>query len=239
MTKRPGPRNGRLSAALALLLATITLGCATTGRPRREPVLDRLTVAEFIVTPTALEDADTTSRDWFRDLLVGTATKTAQRAALEWQLARVLEDNGGMSEETRHLSGFVSIPVALPPEYRGSHAAFRKGFLARARLELRNHRGDLVATAEAGVRWGQVRWTTGSPKTRRARRPEASLIDAVELAVERAVWQLLLKLHATAHAEEALGLAGEESHSGQGVPGAVLSAADFSQERPGRVLVSA
>ena len=206
---------------------------STTGGPRREPVLDRLAVARIIVRAIALEDAGTTGRDWFRDLLAGQATATARRAALEWQLARGLEDGGGMCEEIRHLSGFVSMPVFLAPEYRGSRAAFREGNLALAQLELRNHRGDLVATAGASVRWGQVRWTTGGYKTRRARRHEASLIDAVELAVERAVRQLVLKLHVTARTEEALGLAGAESHSGEGVPGAVLGAANASKKRPG------
>ena len=42
--------------------------------------------------------------------------------------------------------------------------------------------------------WSQVRWTTGGHKMRRARLSDLALLEAVELAVERAVRQLELQL---------------------------------------------
>lgn len=202
MTQRPGPRNGRLSATLALLLAATVLGCATTGRrPPKEPVFDRLTVAEFSVIPIVLEDSAARSSDAFRERLADVATGTAQRAALEWQLARVLGDSRGTEAKTPHLSGRVSIPVELPPGYSGWSAVFRKGQLAVAQLELRNHEGVLVAAAEAALGWRQGDWTAGSAKTRRNRPAAESLTLAVELVVERAMEQLVLRELAAAPME--------------------------------------
>ena len=73
----------------------------------------------------------------------------------------------------------------------GSKAAFRKGTLAETRLQLLDEHGVLRASAEATVRWGQVRWTTGGHKARRPRPPEAALIDAVEAAVNQAVRRIV------------------------------------------------
>lgn len=178
------------SAALGIVSALSTVGCTTLASPPREPALDGLVVTDLAVIPMVLEGAEADGRAWFRDLLSQQASATARRTALEWQLARSLNSQAG-STQALHLKGHVSIPVALPPEYRGSRAAFQEGHLAVAQLVLIDHGEAIVATTEVNVRWDQVRWTTGSHKTRKARRPEASLIDAVELAVERAVRQLL------------------------------------------------
>ncbi len=196
--RRPG--TGRLWAVVGLLSAVAALACATAGPAPREPLLESLVVPGLVIEPVALEGADASSRDWFRELLAEQATATARRASLERQLARVLDSNA-TAPGNWQLSGRVSVPVALPREYRGSRAAFQEGHVAVARLELLDHRRQQLATVEASVRWPQVRWTTGG-KTRRVRRPDAALLDAVELAVDRAVRQLVLQLPLAAHAEE-------------------------------------
>lgn len=73
--------------------------------------------------------------------------------------------------------------------------------MAVARLKLLDDTGGPVATSEASVGWGQVRWTTGG-RIRRAHRPDAALLDAVELAVDRAVRQLVLQLPLGANTDE-------------------------------------
>jgi hypothetical protein len=82
------------------------------------------------------------------------------------------------------------MPIALPPGVIGSWAAFRKGTLATARLVLAGPDGGALATATVAIDWNDVRWTTGGPKLKRQRRPEAVLIDAVERAIQLAIREL-------------------------------------------------
>lgn len=177
----------------ALACLAVTLSACATALPPPQSVLGRLTVTSITVVPTNLGDAAAGGREWFQKLLVGHATATARRMSVEARLAERVEP-GPESHQTHVLSGSVSMPIALAPEYRGSHATFQKGPLAAVRLELRDPTGALVGAVEATVRWKDVRWTVGGPKTRRARRPDAALIDAVELATERAVKRLTSEL---------------------------------------------
>ena len=185
--ERKGGYDCRRWAALASL--AVTLGGCATALPSPKPVLGRLAVASFVIEPTPLGDADASDREWFQELLAGHATATARRVSIEWELADRVEQSRE-PPRIHVLSGSVSVPIALPAAYLGSHATFQKGALAVARIELRDAQGALVDTQEVTVRWRDVRWLRGGPRIRRPRRPDAALIDAVELASERAVKRL-------------------------------------------------
>lgn len=153
------------------LLATTLTACASlTPSPR--PVLDRLAIAGITIVPTSVGDADASDREWFQEILADQATAAVRQISIDKQLAQQVEPEGSQTEALL-LSGTLAIPIALPPEYRGSHAFFQKGALAVARMELRDSNGTLLTTVEATVHWKDVRWTRGSHKTRRARRIES------------------------------------------------------------------
>ena len=76
-----------------------------------------------------------------------------------------------------------------------------------------------------------MRWTTGSPKTRRARRLDASLLDAVERTVERAVRKIVLELRAAALAQEEHGFVRLGSCGGEQASYPVLGVHNAVQER--------
>lgn len=171
------------------LLATTLAACASFSLSPR-PVLDRLAIARITIVPTSVEEADASDREWFQEILADQATAVVKQISIDEQLARRVEPEGPQAEALR-LSGTLAIPTALPPEYRGSHAAFQRGALAVARMELHDSDGTLLTTVEATVHWKDVRWTRGGHKTRRARRIESSLIDATQLAMKRAVEELV------------------------------------------------
>jgi hypothetical protein len=189
MSAQAAPRRG--FAVSALLLSIGAGSCATAPAPRGAPLFDRVEVRALVVESVPLPGTEP-ERQWFAALATEQATASARRLALERGLAEVIELEAERS--TPILSGRVSLPTALPPEYRGSRAAFVDGQLASALLQLHDDRGRLLASAEAAVDWDDVRWTTGGPKLRRARRTDAALLDAAELAIERALRRLLVEV---------------------------------------------
>lgn len=180
----------RVCTGLTILAMTLA-GCATMPATSSEPLLGALEVDEVAVESSAGGDLSAAEREWFRELLGNQATARARRAVFEQRLAGVVGRAPAGAGESYRLVGQVSLPVALPSEVRGSRAAFTKGNLATARVELLDGRGRLVATAESFVDWGEVRWTTGGPKMRRAKDPDLALVDAAELAIDRAVKDLI------------------------------------------------
>lgn len=176
--------------ALSLLVAVGATSCATAPAPGGRALFDRVEVRAFVVEAAAVAGAEP-GREWFAALAAEQATSAARRLALERGLAEVVELDPAPAAATV-LSGRLSMPTALPPEYRGSRAAFADGVVARAQLELHDGTGRLLASAESAVEWDDVRWTTGGPKLRRARRPDAALLDAAQLAAERALRRLLV-----------------------------------------------
>ena len=188
--------------SIAIVVGLAVAGCATYRPPSGEPLLAALEVEGVIVEPIAMEGASTAGREWFESLIETRASATAQRAALEHRLAAIVEAAPAARPESHRLGGSVSLPVALPSDLRGSRAAFTEGDLATARVELRDGRGELVAAADSRVEWVDVRWTTGGHKTRRAKDPNVALLDAAELAVERAVKRLIRELRAAAIAAQ-------------------------------------
>lgn len=188
----------RNTAIVGLAMA----GCTTYRPPVGEPLFAALEMDGVTVEAMAVEGARTAEREWFQALVAAQASAAAQRTALEHRLAGIIETAPARRTESHRLSGRVSAPVALPSELRGSRAAFTEGVLATARVELRDARGELVSTADSRVEWGDLRWTIGGPKTRRAKDPDLTLLDAAELAVERAVKRLIGELRAGATAPE-------------------------------------
>ena len=185
-------------AARGCWLLLALAGCATAPRAGTEPLLPRLAVSDVVLEPVA-GGADT-GRRWFRTLLADQATASARRAAVEHRLAAVVESGGGPGEGYQ-LTGRLSVPSILPSDLRGSRAAFKSGVLALAHLELRDAGGVLVTSADASLRWKDVRWTTGGPKTRRARRVDAVLLDAADRAMNRAAVELVSRLGRPAASE--------------------------------------
>lgn len=185
-----------LSLRTTTILGLAVVGCAAHRPPSGEPLLAAVEVQAVTVEAIAVEGASPAGREWFRGLVAAQASAAAQRAALEHRLAGIIEAAPAGRAESHRLVGRVSVPVALPSELRGSRAAFTEGELATARVELRDGQGALVAAADSRVEWGEVRWTTGGPKTRRAKNPDLALLEAAELAVECAVQRLIRDLHA-------------------------------------------
>lgn len=169
-------------------------GCSAVRPPAGEPLLATLEVDAVSVEGVPLEGASPAGRDWFRALLAEQASAAARRTAFEHRLAAVIGHSPGDVAESHRLAGHMALPVALPSDLRGSRAAFRKGDLATARVELLDARGRVVAAADSSVGWAEVRWTTGGPKMRRARDSDLALLDAAELAIERAAKQLIDEL---------------------------------------------
>lgn len=167
---------------------------ATASPPPKHPIYESIAVPEAVVNAVPVDGADPDNeQQWLRELLVGQATATGRRALIERKLCRVVKAEA----DGYQLQIEVDVPIALPPGIVGSKVAFRKGTLAVARVQLLDGQGDLRAAVEATVRWGQVRWTTGGHKARRARPPDAALIDAVEAAVDHAVRRLVRTLSAS------------------------------------------
>lgn len=167
---------------------------ATASPPPKHPIYESIAVPEAIVNTVPVNGADPDNeQEWLRALLVGQATATGRRASIERKLCQVVK----VEADGYQLQIEVDVPIALPSGIVGSKAAFRKGTLAVARLQLLDEHGDLRADVEATVRWSQVRWTTGGHKVRRARPPEAALIDAVDAAVGQAVRRLVRTLSAS------------------------------------------
>ena len=176
-------------------LLTLTIASSVTGAPpARNPIHEIVAIPEATVNAVVVDGEEPDDDDeWRRELLIGQATATGRRAAIERKLCQVVE-----AEADGYLLQIkVDVPIALPPGVVGSNAAFRNGVLAVARLQLRDKTGALLADVEATVRWGQVRWTSGGHKVRRARPPEAALIDAVEAAVNQAMRRLVRTLSAS------------------------------------------
>ena len=175
--------------SIVVLLALLFSGCIASARSNR-PLLRELEVGKITVEAAHVGRADSEDREWFRALLEEQAAAAAGRTLLEENAAAAVRRSPSDAAEGLRLVGRVSVPIALPPDYRGSRAAFQKGHVATARVELLNGPGE-VASAQSVVRWADVRWTTGSAKTRRVRNPDLALIDAAELAVRRAVRELV------------------------------------------------
>jgi hypothetical protein len=170
-------------------------GAATAGPPPKHPIYESIAVPEATVNAVPVSGAEPDNeQEWLRQLLVGQATATGRRASIDRKLCRVVEAEA----DGYQLQIEIDVPTALPPGVMGSRAAFRKGTLAKARLQLLDEHGLLRADVEATVRWGQVRWTAGGHKVRRARPREAALIDAVEAAVNQAVRRLVRTLSSPA-----------------------------------------
>ena len=172
-------------ATLLMLLA----GCTGTVR-RNQPLLEELQVGEITIEATQVEEAGSARREWFQALLAEQAAAAARRAILERNAAAIVRSPLDGSAEAFRLVGRLSVPIALDKESRGSRAGFQKGYVATATAELLNGLGEIVEAGESRVRWGEVRWTTGSAKTRRARNPDLALLDAAELAMRRALREL-------------------------------------------------
>lgn len=179
---------------LATLGVALLLGCASAPPAGRltAPLVPRLRVDPISIQPTALIGAPEGDRRWFAQLVEAVALTTARRTAVEQGLTAELADAAGQG--AYRLSGELSLPLALPPEARGSYAFFRPGQLAHVRLQLENEEGIVVAGSERAFDWKSVRWTTGARSFRRARRPEAALLDATEKAVDLAVREMVDQL---------------------------------------------
>ena len=188
-------RSDRLQRLCLGVSTLVIAGAATAGPPPKHPIYESIAVPEATVNAAPVNGAEPDNeQEWLRQLLVGQATATGRRAAIERKLARVVE----AAPDGYRLQIEVDVPIAFPPGVTGSKAAFQKGALAVARLQLIDENGVARASAEATVRWGQVRWTTGGPKWRRPRPYEAALIDAVEAAVNQAVRRLVRTLSSSA-----------------------------------------
>lgn len=183
--------SSRGAFAVSLLLVAVgATSCATAPAPGGRPLFDLVEVRELVVESAPVAGAEP-RREWFEALAAHQATSAARSLAVERGLAEVIELEAAPAAAPI-LSGRLSMPTALPPEYRGSRAAFTEGELASAQLQLHDGTGKLLASAEGAVEWDDVRWTTGGPKLRRARRPDAALLDAAQLATERALRRLLM-----------------------------------------------
>ena len=189
---RPPLGAARLGRAGVLAVLTcLTAGCATAPPASRIalPLVERLQVQAIRIEPVSIEGASDAEQAWLRDLVSNVATTAARRTAVEQALAIDLVEtvDPRSGEATYRLSGELRLPLALPEGTRGSWAAFREGELAHAHLELVGPDGRVVAQSDVELDWDDVRWTTGGPKLRRARRPEAALVDAAEKAIAVAV----------------------------------------------------
>jgi hypothetical protein len=181
-----------LAAALALVLT----GCTSMARPPREPVLTAVEIGTIELRPAALAGTEDLAWQGFDSVLARHADVALLRFAAEEQIAANLQGLPGAP----HLHGTLDMPAALPRDAIGSRAAFRKGELAVARLELVAADGRPVAAASTRLEWDDVRWTTGGPKLRRARRPEAALADAVDRVIQLALRELRRELREEATA---------------------------------------
>lgn len=185
------PRFGARRLSGVAVLTCLVGGCATAPPASRiaQPLVERLQVQAIRIEPVAIEGASGAERAWLRDLVGTVATTTARRTAVDQALATNLVDTSDprTGDPAYLLAGELHLPLALPEGARGSWAAFREGEVARVRLDLVGPDGQVVAESEVGLDWDDVRWTTGGPKMRRARRPEAALVDAAEKAVALAV----------------------------------------------------
>ena len=185
----------KFSVLMVFLLIT---GCATVQRPSERSVLAGLRVAPLRLevvtidgfTPALLETQERTLS------LAGKATEATLRAALEQGLAENATSEVGAGEYL--LEGTLKMPIALPPGLAGRRAAFRAGLLASLHLTLKAPSGVEVATAEAQLRWKDVRWTSGGPKQRRRRPIELVLVAAAEKAGERGIQELRQQLSSKA-----------------------------------------
>lgn len=193
------------SLGTAAVVGLALAGCAIHPPASGEPLLAALEVGELAVEATTVAGASPAEREWFRALVAAQVSAAAQRTALEHRLTAIIETTPAGRAGSHRLVGRVSVPVALPSELRGSRAAFTEGELSTARIELRDGRGELVAAADSRVEWGEVRWTTGGPKTRRAKDPDLALLDAVELAVKRALEHLIEDVRSRAASQELAG----------------------------------
>lgn len=187
-----GPRtSGRKGAGPLAVLTCLVAGCATAPPASRiaSPLVDRLQIEAIRIEPVTITGAAGAESAWLEDLVGAAATTAARRTAVEQALASDLVDpvEASAGDAAYRLSGELRLPLSLPRGTRGSWAAFRDGELARAHLSLVGPDGQVVAESEVGLDWDDVRWTTGGPKGRRARRPEAALVDAAEKAVALAV----------------------------------------------------
>jgi len=189
-----GDRLRLLRSWSGAVLTVALAGCSAVRPPAGEPLLATLEVDAVLVEAVPLEGANPAGRDWFRALLADQASAAARRTAFEHRLAAAIGRAPGDAGGSHRLAGRVELPVALASDLRGSRAAFRKGDLATARVELLDARGRVVAAAESSVGWAEVRWTTGGPKMRRARDSDLALLDAAGLAIERAAKQLIDEL---------------------------------------------
>ena len=171
---------------------TLALAAPAMAGPRpQDPIYEIIAVPEATVNAVPMDGSEVDDEpQWLRQLLVGQATATGRRAAIERKLAGIVE----VAPDGYRLQIEVSMPIALPSDVVGSKAAFRKGELVVARMQLLAEQGVPLVLAEATVRWRQVRWTTGY-RVRRARPREAALLDAVELSVNRAMRRLVRMLH--------------------------------------------
>ncbi len=142
-----------------IVLAVVSMaGAVTAGPPRAEPIFEIIAVPEATLNPVAVEDVDhDDEQEWLRQLLVGQATAAGRRAVIDRRVARAIEAH----PDGYRLQIEVAVPVTLPPDLSGTKAAFQKGALAVARLQLLDDQGVALAKAETTVRWGQVRWTRG------------------------------------------------------------------------------
>lgn len=188
LTRTRSDQFQRFCLAVSTLLIA---GAATASPPPKHPIFETIAVPVATVNAVPLNGTEPDNeQEWLRELLAGQATATGRRASIERKLCRVVETTA----VGYRLQIEVEVPIGLPPGLVGSEAAFRKGTLAKAQLHLLDEHGVRRAGAEATVRWGQVRWTSGGPKMRRPRPREAALIDAVEAAVDQAVRRMVRTL---------------------------------------------
>ena len=195
VVRRTAPRALPRTLGSVVIFSLLLAGCATAPPASRitSPLVERLQVQAIRIEPFAIAGATDAEQAWLADLVGTVAMAAARRTAVEQALAGELVD-AAAAEGAYRLAGELRLPLSLPDEARGSRAAFRDGELARAHLHLVGADGQVVAESEVGLDWHDVRWTTGGPKTRRARRPEAALLDAAEKAVALAVREMAWRM---------------------------------------------
>ena len=196
--------NTRRQAALAASVASLVLasGCATARPHAAGPLVDSVAVGTIEWKPLPIEGI-AAERTGLGDLLSRQATAAAERGAVAHALAgRVASRPGG---GVHVLTGQISLPAALPEGIRGSRADFQPGLFGSATLRLVDDKGGEVAVASIDLTWKDGRWTTGGPKSRRARPTDLVLIEAAGEAVDRAVGELARQLREGTGAAKELG----------------------------------
>lgn len=167
------------------LLASAGLGATFRAGPA--PALEQVLVVPFVVEsqpyPGAAarpDEAEVLRR--MGEEATARAERTLLKQRIAARVARVPLAGSGVGAPV--LTGTVRLPVSLPPGQTGGRAMFRKGTFATATVALQ--RDGVVRQQEVRLGWRDVRWVSGA-RTRRARKLDDVLADALRKAVDHAV----------------------------------------------------